>query len=101
MPDSLLIISDMEFDSSHIKKTNLEIIKQKYLDADYEMPNIVFWNVNGRVNNLPAQANEHGVALISGASPAIIKSVLAGNISPEIVMMNTLNSERYDLVKLG
>ncbi len=101
MPDSLLIISDMEFDSSHIKKTNLEIIKQKYLDAGYEIPNIVFWNVNGRVNNLPAQANEHGVALISGASPQIIKSVLAGNISPEIVMMNTLNSERYDLIKLG
>jgi hypothetical protein len=55
MPDSVLIISDMEFDQACGRQTNYESIKSKYLQAGYAMPNLVFWNVNGRVGNSPVK----------------------------------------------
>ena len=97
MPNMLLIISDMEFDSCGTL-TNYENIELKYSQAGYKIPEIIFWNVNSRSNNLPVSKNDKNVALISGASPSIVKSVLTGEISPIAVMNRTLNSERYDRV---
>lgn len=99
MPKTLLIISDMEFNACSTGKTNFEDIKLKYSESGYNMPNIVFWNVNGRAGNIPVKVNDEGVALISGASPSIIKSVLQGDISPEKIMLKTLNNERYNSIK--
>ena len=60
------------------------------------MPNLVYWNVNGRQGNSPVSYNEAGVALVSGASPAIMKGLLGGeDMTPIGVMLKTLNSERY------
>jgi hypothetical protein len=98
MPKTILVISDMEFNSCG-RLTNYETIKQAYHVAGYECPQIVFWNVNGRTGNIPVTINEKGVALISGASPSIIRSVLTDNISPEKVMNSTIDVERYSVVK--
>ena len=95
MPTKLLIISDMEFDSACSDSTNFEVIKQKYEISGYKLPSIIFWNVNGQVGNLPITKKNDNVALISGSSPSIIKSVLGGEISPEKVMLKTLLSDRY------
>jgi hypothetical protein len=95
MPTKLLVISDMEFDSASDNSTNFEIIKRKYEDSGYKMPSIIFWNVNGSVGNLPVSKKDENVALVSGASPSIIKSILNGEIAPECVMLKTLLSERY------
>ena len=98
MPKTILVISDMEFDSC-AKLTNYETIKQAYKVSGYECPNIVFWNVNGRTNNVPITVNDQGVALISGASPSIIKSVLYNEIDPITIMNKTLDTERYSIIK--
>lgn len=98
MPKTILVISDMEFDRC-AKLTNYETIKQAYEVAGYECPNIVFWNVNGRTNNVPITINDKGVALISGASPSIIKSVLSNRINPLDIMNETLDKERYSVIK--
>lgn len=98
MPKTILVISDMEFDSC-AKLTNYETIKQAYKVSGYECPNIVFWNVNGRANNVPITVNDQGVALISGASPSIIKSVLYNEIDPITIMNKTLDTERYSIIK--
>lgn len=98
MPKTILVISDMEFDSC-ANLTNYETIKQAYKVAGYECPNIVFWNVNGRTNNVPITTNDKGVALISGASPSIIKSVLSNRINPLDIMNETLDKERYLVIK--
>ena len=98
MPKTVLIISDMEFDSC-AKLTNYETIKRAYEVSGYECPNIVFWNVNGRANNVPITVNDQGVALISGASPSIIKSVLYNEIDPITIMNKTLDTERYSIIK--
>lgn len=99
MPEVMLIISDMEFNECSRGKTNFEDIKLKYSESGYNMPSLVFWNVNGRVENIPVKINDEGVALISGVSPSIIKSVLHGDISPEKIMLKTLNNERYNNIK--
>ena len=98
MPKTILVISDMEFNYCG-RLTNYETIKQAYQVAGYECPQVVFWNVNGRTGNIPVTINDKGVALISGASPSIIKSVLTDNISPVKVMDSTIETERYSVVK--
>lgn len=98
MPKTILIISDMEFDSC-CEYTNYEYIKNKYEQSGYEIPNIVFWNVNGRVGNIPCTINNKGVALVSGASPSIIKSVLTKNLDPVDIMNSIIETERYSLVR--
>ena len=67
-----------------------------YRKAGYEMPELVFWNVNASAN-MPIQADDTGTCLVSGCSPAILKTVLSGKtVSPIDVMMDSLYVERYD-----
>ena len=100
MPTKLLIISDMEFnEATYHSGTNLDSIKAKYSDAGYKMPEIVFWNVNGRLGNVPASAKDSGIGLVSGFSPSILKSVLQGEIySPEQLMLDTVDTARYSCI---
>jgi len=101
MPETIYIISDMEFDSACGTRTNFEVIKDKYESAGYKIPNIVFWNVNARSGkNLPTQKNEQGVALVSGLSPVIFKMAVE-NKTPEQIMLDTINSERYAPIKIS
>lgn len=101
MPTKLLIISDMEFDEACGDHTNFDSIKDMYAQAGYQMPGIIFWNVNGRLGNVPVKANTPNTALVSGYSPSIIRSVLGGDeLSPLAVMLKTINSDRYSCIKL-
>lgn len=105
MPTKLLIISDMEFneaDGGHRHpQTNLDVIRSKYAQSGYAMPEIVFWNVNGRLGNSPAQVHDKGIGLVSGFSPSILKSILKGKVyGPEQLMLDTVMTERYARVKI-
>ena len=107
MPKNILIISDMEFDScatsgdSDIWSRNrpnqrlFEIIAQRYADAGYQLPRLVFWNVNSRTGTIPVKENELGVALVSGFSVNIVKMVMSNKLDPYECLLETLNSERY------
>ncbi len=96
MPSTIYIISDMEFNHcvSDSSSTIFESMKKKYQVSGYELPNVVFWQVNSNGKNLPAQHDERGVAMVSGFSPVIFK-IAVENKSPEEVMFETINSERY------
>jgi hypothetical protein len=99
MPNTLYIVSDMEFDSACGHSTNYEVIRRKYEEEGYKQPNIVFWNVNARNNQAPITKNDKGTCLVSGCSPSILKSLLNGKaMSPVDVMMETLNSPEYDRI---
>jgi hypothetical protein len=100
MPTKLLIISDMEFNEADRHQTNLDSIRQKYSNAGYKMPEIVFWNVNGRMGNVPASVNDSGIGLVSGFSPSILKSILKGEIySPLQLMLDTVDTARYSCIR--
>ncbi len=101
MPTKILILSDMEFNQAVREGKSfsaIEMIKVKYDEAGYDMPSIIFWNIQSRRggNNVPVRFDQSGTALISGFSPSILKSILAGDsITPVNIMMDTINSERY------
>jgi len=100
MPTKLLIISDMEFNQADRNQTNLDSIRQKYSNAGYKMPEIVFWNVNGRMGNVPASVNDSSIGLVSGFSPSILKSILKGEIySPLQLMLDTVDTARYSCIR--
>lgn len=94
-PKRIYIISDMEFNSCvRSNATTMNRIRQKYIDCGYEIPQIFFWNVNSKTNNMPVRYNENGVGLISGFSPIILRYILnKENVTPEMIMMETL--QRY------
>lgn len=96
MPESVIIISDMEFDSCTGPKTNFDTIKDKYARAEYEMPHLVFWNVNSRQDNLPVQANEQGVTLVSGAAASTFDMVIAHESDPYNFMVKVVTQPRYE-----
>jgi hypothetical protein len=102
MPTKLLIISDMEFDEACDNQTNLDVIREKYQEAGYKMPEIIFWNVKGRLSNSPAQIKDERIGLVSGFSPFILKSVLKGEVyGPEQLMLDTVDTERYKLISIS
>jgi len=100
MPKYLLIMSDMQFNQcARHDDSAMQMIERKYAEAGYQVPNIVFWNLNARANQVPVKYDKPGVALVSGFSPSIMASILkADQLTPEAVMLKTLNSERYALV---
>lgn len=100
MPQKLIIVSDMQFDQCcrSNKRTNFEQIQKLYRKAGYEMPQLVFWNVNS-YGNVPIKAHDTGTCLVSGCSPSILKSVLTDSVITPIDTMNeTVYTERYDAV---
>ena len=103
IPKNVLIISDMEFDmATHNyggygkpSKRLFDVIAQKYADAGYQLPRLVFWNVNSRTGTIPVKENDLGVALVSGFSVNIAKMVMSGKLDPFECLLEALNSERY------
>lgn len=98
MPKTLVVFSDMQFNSCvRFDDSALQMISRKYETAGYTVPQIVFWNLNA-ASNAPAQYNQNGVALVSGFSPAVMKSILKSeDFSPEAIMLQTIMNERYVL----
>ena len=99
MPNMILILSDMQFDRcvSH-DDSAMEMIARKYADAGYNVPNVVFWNLNAQ-DNVPVKFDQRGAALVSGFSPAILKGILAADVdefTPEAIMLKTIMSDRYN-----
>ena len=112
MPTRLYIFSDMEFDScvsfgnydswgyyrmtseSSIK-TGLESIKEEWARKGYKLPQVIFWNLNARNNNIPAIGE--GFSYVSGFSPSMIDCILTGKDGYDL-MLEKLMSKRYEAV---
>ena len=100
MPETIYIISDMEFDSCTVDAdfTNFEYIKRKFNEKGYKLPRLVFWNVNSWQQQVPVKENEQGVVLVSGCTPKIFEIVMDGETSPYKFMLDTINTERYEKI---
>ena len=101
MPRALLVLSDMQFDQcASFDDSAMQSIKRNFEAAGYTVPAVVFWNISSHAN-VPVKFDQRGVALVSGFSPTIVKSVLAAdlsNMTPEAIMLQTVMNPRYDLV---
>ena len=100
MPSTLYIISDMEFDccARGAELTNFEYAKKIFAEAGYDLPRVVFWNVQSRNKQQPVTQNEQGVALVSGCSPRIFSMLKSGILSPLGYMLDILGAERYEKI---
>lgn len=105
LPQNILIISDMEFDSATYGcngKPNqklFNVFSDRYAEHGYKLPRLVFWNVNSITGTIPVKENDLGVALVSGFSPAIVKMVLSNKTDPYECLLEQLNTERYQPVE--
>lgn len=97
LPTKLFIISDMEFDScaENADLTNFQSAARRYAAHGYELPQLVFWNVDSRHEQVPVTVNDRGVALVSGCTPRIFSMAMAGELDPYGFMMSVIGSERY------
>lgn len=80
-PDTLLIVSDMQFDSAGLK-TNYEMAIDKLSKAfskDYvKRFMFIWWQVNGTKKDYPQTINEPGGYVVSGFDGAIVSVILGG-----------------------
>lgn len=111
MPQNIVVISDMEFDScasfsdlgkygadtSHYE-SEMEAIAQIWENYGYELPKLVFWNVNARQDNIPMRDNGR-VTFVSGYSPVLFESILSGKTGIDLVL-DKLNSDRYANIRV-
>lgn len=100
LPKTVLVLSDMEFDSysacsPRLNATLFDYITKRYKNAGYKMPKLAFWNLCSRTGTIPMKQNENGLVLVSGFSPATMKMVMSGNLDPFDAMLDVLYTERY------
>lgn len=126
IPAYLMILSDMEFDFAvsmrscyqygvEYEKTALfDIIREKWEQAGYEIPTLIFWQLNGRRTIYPEVDSKNGIIYLSGFSTTELELVMAGKferftekngkketeiISPLEQLEMKLSDPRYDAVE--
>ena len=108
MPTRLYILSDMEFDGcltddwySHSSQdeveTLLEKIAREWKEAGYELPPVVFWNLQCRQSNIPAMGGRF--SYVSGFSPVMLETILSGKDGYDLMIAKLIDSGRYDVIK--
>lgn len=97
MPKAIIVISDMEIDRCGNREWSFyDKMENKFRKAGYQIPNIIFWNVNSRHDVFHADSKRKGVQLASGQSVTVFKQILQNlGYDPVEAMDNTINSERY------
>ena len=116
IPTRLYIFSDMEFDgvvtfdgynqdrwswargveTIDEAETLLEGIAKQWAKEGYELPDVIFWNLDARQNNIPMLKGGR-FGYVSGLSPILIQQVLSGVTGIDL-MLKKLNSERYEKI---
>ena len=101
MPQAIVIVSDMQINcvdgvDRDNNMTFYDVMKKRYNEAGYELPQVVFWNVNAENPTFHAAKSARGVSMVSGFSPNIFKQVMENiGTTPYELMMAVVNSERY------
>lgn len=84
LPQYLLIMSDMEFDgvmrdSGQNVTPLMKTIRNKWKKAGYEVPTLVYWQLNGRRTLFPEVDSESGIIYLSGFSTNELVNVMNGS----------------------
>lgn len=122
LPSYLLILSDMEFDEArssyrfflddfddekdpYSRQTLFETIRKKWTDAGYQVPTLVFWNLNGSRTTFPEIDSENGVIYLSGFSTSELAMVMSGqyemteDVTVEETVMDEVTGEETKVTK--
>lgn len=100
MPKSIVVVTDMQFNGAVRNNSSIyESVREEFANNGYELPNVVFWNVNSPKDTFQINEDNNGIQMVSGQSVAVFKTVMncIGKTPLEAVMY-TLNNERYERV---
>ena len=109
LPDTIVVISDMEIDAGsrgstwrtnssfpawtiETAATEMETIRQDWAATGLKLPKLVYWNVDARNNTILDSGDS--VSFVSGCSPILFQQVVQGVTGVEL-MMRILDGERY------
>ena len=114
IPQNVVIISDMQVDAARgigrnynyitgrwennpntPMETLMESIRKKWMANGYQLPCLVYWNVDARDNTI-LDGGEN-VSYVSGFSPSIFRSILTNKNSVDL-MYEVLDNERYAVI---
>ena len=106
LPKSLIIISDMEFDSATAfaedRETFTDLMKAEYAKYGYTLPEIVYWNAAARNDTYHCEYNTQNVRLVSGQAASVFKTLIDGKThTPQEFMFEVINNARYDCIKIS
>ena len=76
--------------------TLFDNIVQKWAHYGYELPRVIFWNLDARQNNIPALGGRF--SYVSGFSMTMIEQILSGEDGYSL-MMKKLDTERYACIQ--
>lgn len=100
MPTRLYIFSDMQFNqatkmSEEGGRVYFENLEKVWNKKGYTLPQIIFWNLDARNDNIPATGEKF--SCVSGNSMVMIEGILSGKTGYDL-MLDKLLSERYEKV---
>lgn len=110
-PETLLVISDMQFNPTGTKESNFSMAKaklMKYFPENFVKKfKIIWWNCAGRfTKDFPSTIKNSGTYLFSGFDGSIISFLLGGDdsasnqeISMDKIVQDALNQEALLLIK--
>lgn len=105
---TIVIFSDMEFDKEAPHYMGFKnddpclfaAIRRKFIDAGYDLPRIVLWNLSSRSGGVPLRTNDAGLVMISGLNQATMDMVFMEKTDPFEILCDKLNSARYSNITL-
>ena len=78
LPRALVVISDMEIDSYYRRPNELDFVdkwRNRFMEAGYDMPQLVLWNVAARQNTYVSSARP-SVKFLSGSSASVFRDLI-------------------------
>ena len=112
MPTTLYIFSDMEFNGcmtcgpatagrwgggTYVRDTDtlFETIAKRWASYGYELPRVIFWNLDCRNENIPGLGGRF--SYVSGFSLSMMETILSGKDGLDL-MFEKLDSPRYEVI---
>lgn len=113
MPKDLIVFTDMGWDQAtgqHSRynttregwETHLEMIRRNYRALGYEPPRIVVWNLRATYEDFHSEAEQEGVVMLSGWSPALFKILQEKGVqitTPLDALRAQLDDPMYDEIR--
>ena len=104
LPGSIVVISDMQIDGSYSYqrggngriRTMMESMRDKWAQYGYQMPKLVYWNVDARQDTFLDDGPN--VSYVSGSSAVLFEQIAKGVTALDL-MYDKLNSKRYEPIK--
>jgi hypothetical protein len=96
LPRFVYVVSDMALEAgTAFGERLMENALKLYKAHGYTLPEIIYWNVDGKEDTFGARLDANGIIQVRGASDTLIRKVFNHRISLKSIMRSILTSSRY------